>query len=114
MANIERAIQKAVIYWVKETHPMLIITGTDNENNYKDTASIGCLGITDLLLFHPKGHILFCELKTKTGKLKPSQITFNADFDARFTAPNYTRAVAYGYNQALEIIAAWISSIEIS
>lgn len=113
MANIERAIQKAVIYWVKKNHPSLIITGTDNENNYKDVGSIGSLGITDLLLFHPKGQILFCELKTKTGKLKPSQITFNEFFDTYFApTQNYTRAVAQGYNAALEIISNWIKEVE--
>lgn len=110
MINIERAIQKAIIFWVKKEFPDIIITGTDNENNYKDTASIGCIGISDLLLFDPRGKVLFLELKKKKGKLLASQIEFNNFFDINFSSCSiYTRAVAYGFDEAKEIILAWVS-----
>ena len=90
-----------------------MITATANEKNYKETRQIGSLGITDLLLFHPKGDVLFLELKKIKGTLLQSQKDWNANFDARFApTKNYTRAVAYGYNEALKIISDWIANIE--
>jgi len=118
MSQFERAIQKAIISWVKKDFPEIIITGTDNENNYKDTGSIGCLGITDLILFHTSGAAYFLELKcagggaVKRGKLKQSQIDFNAMFDANFIqSGRFTRSVAYGYLEAKLQIESWLSSI---
>lgn len=108
MNRVESVIQSALIHWVKETYPEIIITATANEKNYKETRQIGCLGITDLLLFTRCGRVLWLELKKKTGKLQPSQIDFNAMFDTHFTAPNYTRAVAYGYEEARIIIIEWM------
>ena len=107
MKRIESSIQKHLIAWVKEKYPEIIITATANERSYKETAQIGCLGITDLLLFSPCGAILFLELKTKIGKLNEK---WNANFDEHFTAPNYKRAVAHGFIQAQEIIVDWVLS----
>lgn len=113
MNRVESVIQAAVIHKVKTDWPHLMITATANERSYKETRQIGSKGITDLILFHPNGHVLWCELKKLKGTLLPSQIEWNTDFDLRFApTPNYTRAVAYGYNQAIEIIARWLANIE--
>lgn len=108
MNRIESAIQAALILWVKETYPTVIITATANERSYKETKQIGCLGITDLLLFHSDGGALFLELKQKKGKLQPSQMDFNRMFDA-WHPDNFSRDVAYGYIHAQEIIIKWLS-----
>ena len=108
MKRIESAIQAAVIRWVKETYPEVIITATANERSYKETSQIGSLGITDLILFHPVQGVLFLELKTTKGKLQPSQIEWNITFDSiNFNYP-CKRDVAYGYNEAINIISAWM------
>ena len=107
MKRIESVIQAAVIRWVKDNHPIVIITTTANERSYKETRQIGSIGIPDLILFDRKGRALFLELKKLKGKLSPVQIEWNTMFDGNFTAKNYTRDVAYGYNSAIEIINRW-------
>jgi hypothetical protein len=112
MNRIESVIQASYILWAKETYSFLIITATANEKNYKETRQIGCLGITDILLFHPKGFVLFLELKKKKGKLLDSQIEFNTDFDKRFSpCPVYSRAVAYGFLEAKRLTIEWMESL---
>lgn len=101
--RIEAAIQKAVIKYVKDNMPNCIITTTANERSYKETSQIGSLGIPDLILFE-NNRVLFLELKKRTGKLSTSQIKWNKDFDNKFASNIFTRAVAYGYNEAIEII----------
>lgn len=59
MNRVENSIQGAVILWVKDTYPEVIITATANEKNYKETKQIGSKGIPDLLLFHPDGYVFF-------------------------------------------------------
>ena len=106
MNRVESAIQSATITWVKDTYPHLIITATANEKNYKETRQIGSIGIVDLILFDMRdGRALFLELKKKKkGKLLPSQIAWNIRFDASHP-PNFSRAVAYGFSEAKQIIA---------
>ena len=104
--NIEKAIQRAVVDFVRKSYPQIIIHATSNEHSY-DKHNDYCVGIPDLLLFSPCGKVLFLELKTLTGKLNKNQIAWNKFFDKNFTASNYKRAVAYGFIQAQEIIADW-------
>lgn len=104
--RVEAAIQKALIAWVKETYPEVIITATANERSYKEVEQIGCLGIPDLILFYPTGKVLFLELKTKTGRFSESQIEFNEMFDSRFQC--FQRDVAYGFSHAKELIINWL------
>lgn len=112
MNRIENAIQSALILWVKETYPHLIITATANEKNYKETKQIGSPGITDLLLFDMiYGCVLFLELKKKKGKLLPSQIEWNKKFDASLPI-NFSRAVAYGFLEGKRIITEWIDTLK--
>ena len=111
--NIEAAIQAALIHWVKETYPLVMITATQNENSYKDTKQIGSLGITDLILFDVRDatlHCFFLELKKLKGKLLPSQKTWNTTYDERYgSCTNTQRAVAYGFLEAKGLIANWMS-----
>jgi hypothetical protein len=102
----EKAIQSAVINYVHTSYPHLIITATANERSYKEKKQIGSLGITDLILFHPSGAVLFLELKTTKGKLSPSQKEWNAAYDA--AGFPHTRAVAYGFSEAQKIISDWV------
>lgn len=110
MVAVERAIQAAVIDYVHTNYPAVIITATANERSYKETRQIGSIGITDLILFHPSGAVLFLELKTTKGKLLPSQKEWNAAYDA--AGFPHTRAVAYGFSEAQKIISDWVLTQE--
>jgi len=114
MKKIEKAIQAALLSWLKENYPTILVTATLNEASYKEVRQIGSTGISDLILFAVKNdimYILFLELKKKKGKLKPSQILWNVDFDARFKCSNNMRDVAYGFAEAKYIIEKWIANI---
>lgn len=56
-------------------------------------------------------YILFLELKKKDGKLSQSQKTWNEDFDINFAASNTTRCVAYGFDEAKNIIVDWLNKL---
>jgi len=103
MAQIEKAIQAALIAWVKATHPTIIITTTANERSFKETSQIGSLGIPDLILFSLRG-VLLLELKTTKGKLNKNQIKWNAGFDKMIFYYPCDRAVAHGFIEAKKII----------
>lgn len=69
------------------------------------------VGCPDLILRQKRKnitHLFFLELKKKDGKLMQSQIDWNKDFDENYAADNCTRDVAYGYDEAIEKINAWI------
>lgn len=113
MKKVERAIQNALLHWLKTDHPEVMATATDNENNYKDTSAIGCKGITDLLLFRKRNNLLdifFLELKTKQkgSRLNDNQIAWNIDFDENYAAENAHRDVAIGFADAKEKILNWL------
>lgn len=108
MNRIEDAIQTALIDWIQKNYPYIIVTTTGNEKFYKGI--IASLGIPDLILFDMRnGRVLFLELKKKKGKLLPSQIEWNANFDAHHP-PSFFRAVAYGFSEAKRIIKEWSAS----
>jgi len=48
--------------------------------------------------------ILYLELKAKNGRLSDSQRKWNEEFDLYFATDNCSRAVAYGFNEAKQII----------
>lgn len=54
-------------------------------------------------------HIFYLELKTRNGKLGESQIEWNKRFDAH-PSSNATRAVAYEYDEAIDMINQWVAS----
>jgi hypothetical protein len=102
--KIEDAIQAAVISWVHEVYPEVLITTTSNEKHYKQTRMVGSLGIPDLILFY-KHHVFFLELKTKTGKLRQTQKNWFASFSFPHSAD-----VAYGFDEAKQKITAWFEN----
>ena len=108
MANIEKTIQAAIIRWVIETYSDVIITATANERSYRETEQIGSLGIPDLILIHPRRGLFLLELKRKKGKLQPSQIEWNTNFDLITFDYPCQRAVAYGYTEAQGVIMDWL------
>lgn len=113
MIRVESAIQSALIKWIKDNHPHLMVTATQNEKSYQETRQIGSIGITDLLLFKRMDilYVLFLELKKIKGTLKQSQKTWNIEFDTNYSAKNAMRAVAYGFLEAKDIITQWEKSI---
>jgi hypothetical protein len=89
-----------------------MIAASQNENS-RHMVNMGMsLGEPDLRLYcrYDDGilHMLYLELKTKKGRLQPSQIEWNKEFDEHYAAPNCHRAVAYGFAEAKEIITEWI------
>lgn len=111
--NIEAAIQRAVVHWMKEHHPAIMMQATLNENSHH-CMDMGCTaGIPDLLLFLPGPqdgllHIFFLELKTKKGKLSDSQIAWAL---TRPRSHNVTYGVAYGYTEAIQAIQSWVDNL---
>lgn len=101
--RVEAAIQRAVIAYIRKRFPHVKIAASQNENS-RHAASQGMdIGEPDLRLLWRTGgvtHLLYLELKTKKGRLSPSQIAWNADFDANYSSDNCTRAVAYGLDDA--------------
>jgi hypothetical protein len=108
--RIEAAIQRALVVWLRAEHPALRFHATLNENSHHQT-DMGCdIGIPDLLLFRRVGevlHVLFLELKKKTGKLSPSQKDWATCYHLGLAGSNTDYAVAYGFEQAKEMITEW-------
>lgn len=80
-----------------------------NENSHKHIDMGVDVGCPDLIIGIPyKGifHLLFLELKTKKGKLRDTQKAWNERFDNNLIpkCSNISRAVAYGYDDAIKHI----------
>jgi hypothetical protein len=58
-------------------------------------------------------YIFYLELKKLNGKLLPSQIKWNENFDKYRVSKNAKRDVAYGFEQAKEKILAWAESLAV-
>lgn len=70
------------------------------------------IGSADLLLRQRRAdnitHFLYLELKRKNGTLSDSQKEWSAEFDLHYASDNCKRAVAYGFDEAKEIITNWL------
>jgi len=114
--NVEAAIQKALIVWVRETYPEIRVSMSANENNHYHLDMGIDVGEPDLWLYKMGAdnicHFLRLELKTTIGKLNPNQEEWNMWFDIEFgNCANHKRAVAYGFPQARELINNWFATI---
>lgn len=89
------------------------IASNGNENSRQFVDMGMDVGDTDLRLSYRGSNniytMLYLELKKKKGKLLPSQIEWNEDFDRNYVSSNCQRAVAYGYEEAQRIIADWFA-----
>ena len=114
-SNIEAAIQRAGVDWVKKTHADVKIIATLNENS-RHHIGMGCdVGITDLMLMKRVGGVLyvfFLELKKKKGVLSKSQKDWRIDYECRFAGNNTRYDVAYGFDEMKEKINLWIKSLD--
>jgi hypothetical protein len=114
--KVERAIQRALVHYLKTTPSCskIKVCAPMNENS-KHCLDMGVdVGCTDLILGTRVGslyHILYLEIKTKNGELSPSQIGWNAEFDEIYASENCCRQVAYGYHEGIRIIEAWKPSL---
>lgn len=69
------------------------------------------VGSTDLVLRMRVGcitYFLYLELKKRNGKLSQDQIDWNEEFDTHYKSDNCIRAVAYGFEEAREIVIQWV------
>lgn len=115
MKRIEATIQRSLIHWVKTSLPDVMLTTTSNENHFREKDQIGCLGISDLILFRRHNNILHCfflELKTKqkSSRLNDNQLAWMDIFDSQYAASNTTRSVAVGYADAKGQIIQWLAT----
>lgn len=106
---MEAAIQKALLNYLRTTpyHSDLWVCAPMNENSHKHIDMGVDVGCTDLIIGIPhKGifHLFFLELKTKKGKLRDTQKTWNERFDNEWLpkCSNISRAVAYGYDDGIK------------
>lgn len=117
MKKIEQAIQKALVVWMREiclTMTAYPFSWSANFNEFaRHAIDMGMdVGSSDLLLRQRRGsitHFLYLELKRKNGTLSESQIEWNVEFDAHYASDNCKRAVAYGFDDAKEIVLSWLS-----
>lgn len=112
--NIERAIQKALVDWIANTYPMIKVAASQNENS-RHAVDLGMdVGEPDIRLLIRVGKIAYLhylELKKTKGRLNPSQISWNADFDENYLSDNCTRSVAFGFSQAKEWVTQWYQTV---
>ena len=91
MQSTESRIQQDIVVWftnqycLKSHSPREVIFHVANEGQ-QHLIRIGLLpGVSDLI-FTFRGQVIFCEVKTETGKQGPKQI----EFQHRITALGYT------------------------
>lgn len=112
MSQNEYHVQVAVVNWIKVQHPGLLFTISPGGLKLPIGLAVkqkkmGYLkGTPDLLIFAARGghHALFVELKDTDGVLSPEQ----KDFMAKATERGYCARVAYGFNEALNIIQDYV------
>jgi len=95
-------------------HFELGISAAQNENSRHATDMGMDVGQPDLQLYiriNDLQYTFWLELKKKKGKLKPSQIEWNARFDIHFKAKNNQRDVAYGFEEAKAKCIAWFDGL---
>lgn len=115
---MESAIQRALVSYLKtissRSSPIKVIATLNEDSRHKLDMGVD-VGCADLILCRRIENILlmlFLELKRKTGTLQKSQLDWGVDFDENFAAINATRAIAYGYDQAIQLIDTWIKSTD--
>lgn len=113
MKRTEASIQRNLVKWIKETYPNVKVIAAQNENSRHATEQGTDVGLPDLILMWRVDDILevfFLELKTKKGRLQPSQKEWAADYAKRFISENTHYDVAYGFSEAKKKIAEVIST----
>lgn len=102
------AIQKAVVSYLRRLN---FKVAANNNEHAREHVDMGVdIGSADLVICRKIGdttYFLYLELKTKKGKLSINQKKWNEDFDQNYKSSNCIRAIAYGYNQAIEEINLW-------
>jgi len=116
--NIESAIQREIVKYLRTNYPEIEIRYNKNENKKNKLEAIidkkmgqAVAGTPDLTLFLNQRHlthILELELKTLAGKLNPNQVKWHDNFTP---TTNRKAAVAYGYDDAKRIIDAWVTVV---
>lgn len=116
--NPEGAIQRELVKWLRLTYPLIEIRYNKNENKANKVQAIvdkklgqAIAGTPDLTLFCNKRgytYILELELKTKTGKLSPSQKLWHSKF---ISTANRKAVIAYGFVEAITAVERWLGEI---
>lgn len=114
MQNNEHIEQCLIIQWFRTQYPLLsnCFWAIPNGGIRHIRTAIKlkkegvCPGVADLFLMVPKGefHGLFLEMKAKKGKLQENQVKF---LNLARTM-GYEAKVAYGYEEAKEIIQNYL------
>lgn len=110
----EDAIQRALIHWIGENYPGVVVLAIRNEDMRERSDEI-VRGHPDLHMEYNRKrttHILKLELKTKKGRLSAAQREWNIWFDNTHKSKNCKRAVAYGFTEAKQIVSTWINSLK--
>jgi len=103
--NVEAAIQRALIKWLRDNYKGITIHATLNEDSRHQVAMGIDVGIPDLQIswtISDIEYIFYHELKTSTGKLSKSQKYWAEKYKKSRSASNNFYAVSYGFEQARE------------
>lgn len=116
----EAAIQREFILWLKQPEVQQMLGGcigvaSNNNEHARHQLSMGVdVGSPDLLLRTRRlgvTYFLYIEMKTKSGKLKPSQVEWNSDFDANYRSSTCKRAVAHSLLDAKRAVTEWSTTL---
>lgn len=116
--RIEAAIQKQLILWINQEHPLIRYKANKNEDAGSVVKALENIrmgraeaGYPDLTLEIDKfgwTWILELELKTKKGKLNDAQKDWHSKF---ISTANRKAAIAYGYIEAQTAVTNWLRDI---
>jgi hypothetical protein len=109
----EAQIQELLVRMLRNARPPLLFTttGAGLQCGVKCRVRMNrmgyCKGMPDLFIFEPRNgsHGLVIELKTDAGALRAEQ----RDMLARFRANGYTAVVAYGLDEAVRAVEAYLN-----
>lgn len=103
--NIEDAIQRDLMLWIKREHPYLKAFATRNEDSRKRSEEIE-VGLPDVIIRWEQGgirHLFYLEIKRKKGRLSENQKQWIKD---NSLLANEYYAVAYGLEECKQAINA--------
>lgn len=109
----ESDIQISCVKWFKVQYPRYVIFAVPNGGTRDKKEMIWMLregilpGAADLCICADKGKILFIEMKTKTGKQNPNQVTF----EKKVTELGFQYEVCRSLENFMDTVNRWVKKV---